>query len=303
MTFEASSNNRKNKLKQALDVSLSSAFTVKYKEIIVKFENNEYKQENTPDEKLVGDLKELINTAVNLDSKFLPYASVTAIVYRTKNVTDLSNYSQQMKLCMETIINGYADEELNGVECVIKLMEHFDLATNQMNDLYSRQDKEIKEVEKELRRQNELLKNSKNDLEGVANQVEGVENVKGTIYTEFITILGIFSAFIFGIFGSFQAINTTLQMFEKNKLLGKPLMMTSVIMMSLMIVLYMFISWLGFIIGRPLKRECYVCAKNNKIQCTHVFKHLLYRHIGFSVGVGTMSIIFIIGLSLALFSH
>ena len=202
-----------------------------------------------------------------------------------------------MKGRMKTIIDESSNtDSVNGIDCLVKLIEHFDLAINQMHDLYSRQDDEIKEIESDLKEQKRKVKDGN-------EQLDNVKNIKVTIYTEFITILGIFSAFIFGIFGSFQAINTTLQMFEKNKLLGKPLMMTSVIMISLMIILYMFISWLGFIVGRPLKRECFYCAKKNKEHCDHVFSHLFFRHIGFSSGIIMMLLIFLVGLCLAWNGH
>lgn len=290
------SNIEKEKLKEALDSELSSAFTAQFKKIIQNLEEDKYTFGEEVDRKLVSDLKRLVEKANNLNSKFLPYASITAIVYRTKNTTDLSNYSSLMKDAIKKLIDESDITDLGAIECVVKLMEHFDLATNQMNDLYRRQNDEIKQIEHDLEEQKRKVKDSK-------EQLDNVKNIKGTIYTEFITILGIFSAFIFGIFGSFQAINTTLQMFEKNKLLGKPLMMTSVIMMSLMIVLYMFISWLGFIIGRPLKRECYICAKDHKTQCDYVFRHLFYRHIGFSIGIIMMLLIFAVGLFLACKGH
>ncbi|ESS00599.1 hypothetical protein [Limosilactobacillus fermentum] len=295
--------NKKEKLVKALDASISSAFTKKYKEIITKFDESEYNSVDKQNKALENDLNELVEYAKELDPKFLPYASITAIVYRAKNTTDLPNYSQQIKLCMKDVIKDYEGDNLNGVECVIKLIEHFDLATNQMSDLYSRQDKEIKEVESNLSSQNDTLKKNKGDLEEIVKQLNGVETIKGTIYTEFITILGIFSAFIFGIFGGFQSINTTLNIFEKNRLIGKPLMMSATIMIALMIILYMFIGWLGQIVGRPLRRTCYKCKENGNQECVHIFRHLIIRHIGFSVGIFAMMIVFTIGLVLALTHH
>lgn len=304
MTSKSSDNqNEKEKLVKALDASISSAFTKKYKDILAKLDRSEYNSFDRPNEALKNDLNDLVEDAKELDPKFLPYASITAIVYTSPNTTDLPNYSQQIKLCMKDVIRDYKGDNLNGVECVIKSIEHFDLATNQMSDLYSRQDKEIKEVESNLSNQKDTLEKNKDDLEEIVNQVNGVETIKGTIYTEFITILGIFSAFIFGIFGGFQSINTTLKIFEKNRLIGKPLMMSATIMIALMIILYMFIGWLGQIVGRPLRRACYKCKENGNQECVHIFRHLIIRHIGFSVGIFAMMIVFAIGLVLALTHH
>lgn len=266
----------------------------KFGDILKKFEKSgNYVIGTEKDSELYTDCSELVKRASDLNEHFIPYANITEMVYSSgwdKDGDFKSDFSQSVRECVKNIQKD-PDSNFDGEAfiCVWKSLEHFDLACAQINNIYNAPGTELNKLD--------------DKLDEITTQVSTIEELRVKIYTDFITILGIFSAFVFGMFGGFKGITAAVELFQKNSLIGKPLMMTAVIMMSLMIVLYMFMSWLGFIVGKPLKRECYLCAQDGKNTCTHLVKHLPIRHIGFSTGIGVMFLIFFIGLVLALGDH
>lgn len=192
----------KDSLLKALDGGPSSAFVTSFRRLLDNFEKEKYTL-TANDARLNTDMKRLIKSAEKLDPVFLPYASITSVVYKKDNLDNLSDYSSQMKNALKTIVNDGKDNVAE-IRCVIKLIEHFDLAINQAQSLYNEQKKQIEKQKKELANQRSEINEQRGFLEDIRREFRKVQDLKHNIYTDFISILGIFTAITFATFGGLQ---------------------------------------------------------------------------------------------------
>lgn len=97
--------------------------------------------------------------------------------------------------------------------------------------------------------------------ENLANEslktMKEVESIKGTLYSEVIAIIGIFSALIFGLFGGFEGIKGVLSLFEKDDKFGIISMYCGLVTLMIVTITFALIQFVGRLIGRNLKSCCY----------------------------------------------
>ena len=126
-----------------------------------------------------------------------------------------------------------------------KIASHFELSYIQS--------KFIKESVANVTKQAE---EAQNKLEEIEETLGKIKNTKGQIYTEFITILGIFSALMFGMITGFNSLTEALGEIANADLhIGKVIMGISAIMMGLVSFVYVLLKWIGALIDKPLEDE------------------------------------------------
>lgn len=108
-----------------------------------------------------------------------------------------------------------------------------------------------------------------------------VENIKGQIYGEFIAILGVFSALIFGLFGGFEGIKGVLSLFKNENNFGIIAMYCGVVTLIIVTISFALIHFTGRLIGKDIKS----CCSSN--ECNHLWfqKYKIYT-ICSSVSLG-----------------
>lgn len=261
--------------------------------------------EETPGSYSVEDrykyLCEMIVTAFSdgdNNMKEFPYPMLTEYVYFIDEITDeenedlLKNIALLSKYCKpddKAFIESFCEKFLNHYR-LSKIQKKFMMDVSKNAKRISNEAKEISNEAKESATSAlEMLADTQKMTTSINDQIENMEKTKGTIYTEFIAILGIFSALIFGLFGGFQGLSEAIVKLSSNWSIGRVLIIGSGIMMCLTLLIFGLLQWVARITGRKLTScDCY---KNNE-ECRH---SLFIRHRTLFSLVFSFIFIFILG--------
>lgn len=155
------------------------------------------------------------------------------------------------------------------------IRKHIKLAIIQQKHIVASSKEALKiseEAEKNINQTEEKIKKLEEDLNKAEETIKNMEKIKGSIYTEFIAILGIFSALIFGLFGGFDGLSKAIVSLSSKWSMGKVLTISSGIMLCLTLLIFALLQWVARITGRKLTScDCYKEGK----ECTH---SLFRRH-------------------------
>ncbi|MGM0181516.1 hypothetical protein IGK74_000413 [Enterococcus sp. AZ150] len=195
-------------------------------------------------------LSKVFNAYNNMGKKDAPYPEITRyVLFEYKE----SNFDSLLDEYINNNNNMNVDKK-NWNNFVQSFEKHYKLAL----------------IQKEF-----ILQNSKDAQEyanKIKNEITSFEKIKGTIYTEFIAILGIFSALIFGLFGGFQGLSQAIVSISDSWSIGRVLIISSGIMTCLTLLIFGLLQWVARITNRKLiSCDCHV----NKKKCEH---SLFQRH-------------------------
>lgn len=187
--------------------------------------------------------EELIDLCDQIDFNSIPYARLTDLIFNHDEVSEfysknsnreesgitqilkskfdsfiLENYSSsQTQKHGEEINNIFSDNKCIDVEktekdvlkikIIYKMFEHIELAEAQKMNLYMQQRDELKYITDALHSQND-------QLEHQTKLVEDNEKIYNRLISSFISILGIFSAILMGMFGGIKGFTS---LFTANK--------------------------------------------------------------------------------------
>lgn len=205
-----------------------------------------------------------------------PYSVVTEYVYSNEeheseyNEVALHNLDELKNYCTnkndEKIIELFKEKFISNYN-LSKMQKEFMMKVAEEAVITS---KEAKEISKKAKESSNKAKGISNEAEikikDVTKQIKEIEQIKGTIYTEFIAILSIFSALIFGLFGGFQGLSEAIVKLSKTWSVGRVLIISSGIMMCLTLLIFGLLQWVAKITGRKLT-SCY-CYEKNEL-CEH----------------------------------
>lgn len=260
------------------------------------------------DDLVKEEVQKLIELIRDKDIRRIPYASVTTRVIDFNSKTDGTDglsesfdfLMEQMDSALSLIITEFLNKKTfsgktitpgkvhpynNSIVAFYKLLEHTKLANAQYQNLYQKTEIEVSELNSVLDESKRKLDNLANDfqnqseksketLQEVSNELDNVKTTKTSIYTDFIAILGVFSSFVFVMFGGFSALSDIIASLSQTKVsVGKTLLVSSFLFGFLITVLYSLLYWVSLIIEKPI---CYnSCDCNNP--CGK-FTHSLKRH-------------------------
>lgn len=165
-----------------------------------------------------------------------------------------------------------------------KIHRHYKLALIQKNFIL----RTTIEVEE---RANELKEKTK----AIEQKMSELDETKSSIYTDFIAILGVFSAFVFVMFGGIDVaraifdIGNDLQTLD----LSRMITISSLMLIGVLTLMYSLLLWVARITGKNFG-NCYSPKCVNG--CQHKWCHFLMRH-SFYFSLMTLLILVII------FSH
>lgn len=250
--------------------------------------------------KIRADVETIIQLISEKNVKRIPYDSITTSIidFNIKSNEDeglAESFDFLMTQTHEVMINIINDlsknkfqgRELNNSEknkyeiatiAFYKLFEHTKLATSQYQNLYQKTENEVNKLNISLNEKKNEINVLKNDIskskEDISKAKNEIEEFKKSIYTDFIAILGVFSAFVFVMFGGFSALSDIIaSLSQKNVSVGKTLLVSSFLFGFLITVLYSLLYWVSLIIEKPI---CYNSCDCNK-PCGK-FTHSLKRH-------------------------
>lgn len=163
-------------------------------------------------------------------SDFIEYAPISAFVYERGK--DVSAFKTALKQAVDATEDTLSVSSIRGLH---KMLDHMELAAMQLNHFNLEQ-------EREIRSQNAQLKNLQSDIEKSKSNLRDVKDLKGSIYGDFIAILGIFSALIFSLFGGFSTISKIISETSSEERLYRVVISTSLLGIVLLCLLFFLLK-------------------------------------------------------------
>ena len=164
----------------------------------------------------------------------VPYERITNYIYSMNVVPDRKRIENSITLRLDEIegTNDLKEATLRHVELAITQKEYID---------------------KNIEAANKTLKKINNEFKEIDNELKKIQDTKSKIYTDFITILGIFTAITFAIFGGLQLIGNCLGNLTGKITLSKIggiLIIASVILLSVYLILIALMIGLSKLLSR-----------------------------------------------------
>ncbi|MBU3231057.1 hypothetical protein CAY60_018180 [Shouchella clausii] len=201
------------------------------------------------------EFKELIDSLkTTIDRDKIPYSKITDTLFNVvKNEEFLDLIGDTIQKNWEHYeLNYKPDEDLR--HKFFKLNEHISLSVIQRTHINDRLKSKIEEVEGQLRSFKKQVERYKKELDEVREEAQSKTN---SMITQFIGILGIFSAVLMGAFGSIQGF-TSLFNNANNIPLGKLIVISSLGCITVMFILFFLLHSLGKMTGFNLSScNCY----------------------------------------------
>lgn len=282
-------------------------------------EKASYQTEVLDSDTIKKEVESMIEAIVQLGVDRLPYDSITTKVLEINEKVDNEELSESFDYLMDAITTALKDiiddfidnDTFTGktmTECskqdiystsiiaFYKLLEHTKLAGIQYQTLYRRTKKEVSDLHNNLNNISDMANKTSKKLNKINKKLNEVKDVKTSIYTDFITILGIFSSFVFVMFGGFSALSDIIQSVSYTTVsLPKTLLISSSLFGFLITVLYSLLYWISIIVDKPFfKYEC-DCRK----PCWNII-HQFAKHRYYLIVMLACILIFLISLILAL---
>lgn len=276
------------------------------------------------------DLEKLISIAIEVELLRVDYAEITqAVLEVDKDIEDVSDklgdFLIAVKIEYYSILKKFKDyasnlkeEELpqddqdreSAIVCLGKAIEHARLAHIQYDALYLETqtivnslqsellsaDFELEVTKTKLIELQDNLQKADSEISKYEEKVESLYAKQSSIYTDFITILGVFSSFVFVMFGGFSALSDIIQSVSYSTVsLTKTLLISSSLFGFLITVLYSLLYWVSIIIDKPFfQYEC-DCEK----PCWNLI-HQFAKHRYYLIVMLACMLLFSISLILAL---
>ena len=236
-----------------------------------------YQNENS------NELNEKLNKNIDYLSTTIEADDTARKSILDKNLKKISsNYS--LSQVQKSYISKVAREVEQGLKNV-------NTQLNQVNTLLQGAQKQsedsnkiLEEAQTQLNQVNTLLQGAQKQSEDsnkilkvVQKQSNEIEQTKSSIYTDFIAILGIFSAFVFVMFGGIEVARAVFDIGDDllNMNLSKMITISCLMLIGVITLLYSLLLWIARItnkgIGNCMSSKC-------KEGCSHKWKHFYLRH-------------------------
>ena len=149
-----------------------------------------------------------------------------------------------------------------------------------------------------MRKLQKVLNESGKEIEEYKKTLSKLSEQQSSIYTEFIAILGVFSSFVFVMFGGFDAITSvTKNLGSGNFHPLRTIFVSSILAAFLFTILYALLLWVSKIINRPIVNGSCGCSE---FPCKKLIRHTFRRHLFYSTIMLVDVIIIILSFVLSL---
>lgn len=286
------------------------------------YSNIYYEPLNTidpPENSLLEDrFIELINKYHDESDLRIPYQYIANIVYQTHTENLLNNskdwdfFIQNLHAnCAKSIkhfdsffdinksdlssteIDKLKKSIINKKKIMNKIVSHFELSYTQ-SQFIKKNTLESLKIASTSKAFAESAVKSSNEAKDI------IENTKGKMYTEFVAILGIFSALMFGMISGFDFISDTLALLASETIsMGRIAIGSAALGIGLITLMYTLVQWIGHLIKNPFRPE-------NFNEDSHLNRGIIgfeYRHSLYLLAVYLLLNIMIFGIILVVFSN
>lgn len=256
-------------------------------EEILKEISNSKLTNNIDIQRIIAELKKYYDT-----HNRHKYSEVSRFIFNLDE-SQIDVIAFNLKLIIENI-----DNEPNITRNIEKLIDHTDLALFQkkyiedqnkknkllLQGIYDKlliSRKELLKTEVKLKEELLEIRNNFNSIE------ENIDKHKSSVYTHFVTILGIFTAIAFGVFGGMEILGGVMSNIVNVKI-SKLLMFSSLIIGAILTILYMLLTGISNLVGSPLRS----CGCEGRDECNH---SPFQRHPIYFSGLISSLYLFLIG--------
>lgn len=269
-------------------------------------------RENNNQSSIYKDIERFIKYFKRQQIERVEYGLIYRIVLTVKHET---NYSKEensnsgdeensnsggidsyLQLVKEELLKFIDDCESEGtiqkyekyIICFYKVVEHTILANIQYEELYSNSEKQVEmlnemyeytsdRVDELFNDVDEEISNINSESGQLTNKIRKLEKRVTNFNTEIISILGVFSAFVFVMFGGFDSLAKILEGLQHNDVsIRKILLISSVLISFLITILYSLMYWVSVIIEKPIIQKSCDC-KNVCWNLGHIYtRHRFY---------------------------
>lgn len=223
----------------------------------------------------------------------IPYDYIAKVIYESDDISSNESKIEQLDNNISFILESYEGTNKDTLENNLeKIANNYRLSLAQKDFIV----KTTKSVEKRVSDLDQKLKNLEESTKNAKENLEKIEDTKSSIYTDFIAILGVFSSFVFVMFGGFSSLSEIIATLSSKKVsVPITLMISSFLMASMFTIVYSLIVWIAKVIGKSIivkSCECNICRDP---------WHMFLRHKLYSIIMTTLVAVFIISLGVIIF--
>lgn len=217
-------------------------------EQLIKILNKLHKATFSVDNKSEIDelFKQLLDILNHFRLELLPYAAITQFVYANES-EDFPYFIQKL---YDLINENFTDDTNEEYQKCMKLVEHIDLAQQQKDVLFNKQEADINII-KNLTKQ---VMNKTDEIEDLSKKIEELQKSNEQMVSNFINILGIFAAILMGAFGAIQGF-TSLYKNANNLSIGKIFIISSIGASSVILILFLLLNAIAKLTGKTLSNQ------------------------------------------------
>lgn len=208
----------------------------------------------------------------------IPYDQIAGVVYENEN-SDENN--EVLNLNIKLILSTYSGECFDNLDKNLrKIQNNYTLAQVQKEYILKNSKNayrlllEQKRVSDYL---NEKLKTLNETTKKIGSDVDDIHDTKSSIYTDFIAILGVFSAFVFVLFGGIEVARAVFDIGDDLQTmdLSKMITISCLMLIGVLTLLYSLLLWIARITDKKIG---HCMAQGCENGCEHKWKHFYMRH-------------------------
>lgn len=283
---------------QNLDVIINSFFKEKfdnhqaeiYFKIVHLNQNNFRVQHSILTEYVYSNYNDVkLEDENNIDKEIFWQENVLALdKYLSNLVSDLDGLGTDFTEKEKKVIKEYKKEI---EELPNRIAESIKLALSQYKAFFKEFNDATEELTVATDGLNEVEKSYKEILDKykkISKKYDEVSNKLDSSSSDFISMLGIFSALIFAVFGGFEAFKSIFTNINKASI-SMIIINSSILMIGLIILIFLLIQSICILSGKTFL----ACGCKNTSNCSHKFYK---RYPLFSFSIGFFLLLFILGL-------
>lgn len=191
--------------------------------------------EDLKDNHKFNNLKTLIFRFNSQKGENMPYPQITEYIYvheeyNIESLKELIDYVSNSKDCEE--IAQFFSKFIKQAELAVTQKRHFENQIKNANEKLANIEKTVKSANEEF---NDIRKN---------------------VYTDFISILGIFSALLFGLFVGFDAFKSIIEGITSNAKISRVVILGSLMLMGLLALTFVLLNGIAMLTNKTFKNCC-----------------------------------------------
>lgn len=209
--------------------------------------------------------KEFFDLLNEMSLDLLPYAAASQFIYSNESDKEGLYFIQSIEERIKTNFN-YEDEIYKKG---LKIVEHLELAQQQKEALFAKQEKKIFDIEQKTKK----MKNVEKKARDLHKETERLRIQNNTMTSNFITILGIFAAILMGAFGSIQGFTSIFDNAHKLDI-ADILIISSIGASAVILILFFLLNGIAKLtkkdLSSDLNEKAYIIERHPTLVISHL---------------------------------